>query len=209
MQTEEPIPTRRSLLERIRDPLDHSSWDEFHRVYHGLLRGVALRAGLNEHEAEEAAQETFIVVAAKMPEFRYQSGKDSFKGWLLQVVRWKVLDQLRKRRIQASRVCPIELAVGEDAPGVVEVADAGQDFDAHWEVEWERHLLVQALDRVKRRAQPEHYSMYHLHVLEQHPVKEVCRTLGVSAAAVYLAKHRVGSLVRDEVKRLRQLLSLE
>lgn len=97
MNTEEPLPTRRSLLDRLKDAGDHASWEDFHRTYRGLLFGVARRAGLNEHEAGEAVQDTLIAVAKKLPDFRYDPGKDSFKGWLLQLTRWKVADQLRRR----------------------------------------------------------------------------------------------------------------
>src|SRR5205807_8539603 len=92
-----------SLLGRLKEPGDNASWEEFQRTYHGLLVGVALRAGLNENEAEEAVQDTLIAVARKMPEFRYQPGKDSFKGWLLQIVRWKITDQFRKRGVDVEK----------------------------------------------------------------------------------------------------------
>src|SRR5262245_34334437 len=97
MNSDEPLPTRASLLERLKNTDDHPSWAEFDRTYHGLLVGVARRAGLNEQEANEAVQEILLAVAKKMPEFRYQPGKDSFKGWLLQIARWKVVDQVRRR----------------------------------------------------------------------------------------------------------------
>lgn len=64
-------------------------------------------------------------------------------------------------------------------------------------------MLTQALARVKRQAKPEHYAIYHMHVIEERPMGEVCQTLGVRAASVYLAKHRVGGLVRRELTRLR------
>lgn len=178
--------------------------------------GVARRAGLNEHEAEEAVQETFIAVAKKMPEFRYTPGKDSFKGWLLQIVRWKIVDQVRRRRQSAGpgedeeqssvaeRLALTHEAEFDSVIIPVNVADPRQDFDAIWDEEWEQHLLTQALARVKRLAKPEHYAVYHLHVIEERPVAEVCRTLGVNAASVYLAKHRVGVLVKNEVRRLRE-----
>ena len=177
--------------------------------------GVARRAGLNQHEADEAVQETLIAVAKKMPEFSYQPRKDSFKGWLLRIVRWKVVDQVRRRR-QAPGPSEEEgpssvaerLALKDDweldaAITSANTADPRQDFDAIWEAEWEHHLVAMALVRVKRLGKPEHYAIYHLHVIEERPVAEVCRTLGVSAAAVYLAKHRVGALVKKAVRQLR------
>lgn len=203
-------------MNRLKDAGDTASWEEFHGSYRGLLVGVARRAGLNEHEAEEAVQETFIAVANKMPGFRYEPGKDSFKGWLLQIVRWKVADQARRRRRGAESVVASEpadiaekLALAEDprtraSIDLANLIDPTQDFAAVWEAEWERHLVDQALTIVKRQARPEHYAIYHLHVVEDRPVAEVRRTLGVSSAAVYLAKHRVGALVRRETLRLRE-----
>src|SRR5262249_37419771 len=154
-------------------------WTEFHRMYRGLLVGVARRAGLNEHEAEEAVQDTLIAVAKKMPGFHYEPGKDSFKGWLLQIVRWKIVDQVRRRRQSASptedeepasvaeRLALTEDSVLDSLIIPANVADPRQDFDAIWDEEWEHHLLMRALARVKRQAKPEHYAIYHLHVIEE------------------------------------------
>jgi RNA polymerase sigma-70 factor (ECF subfamily) len=205
-----------SLLDRLKDAGDSGSWEEFHRTYRGLLVGVARRAGLNEHEADEAVQETLIAVAKEMPEFHYEPGRDSFKGWLLQIVRWKIVDRVRRRRQAADPVVaeePASVAERLALTGDLEldsvvtsanVADPRQDFAAIWDAEWQRHLLTQALSRVKRQAKPEQCAIYHLHVIEERPVAEVRRTLGVSAAAIYLAKHRVGALVKKEVQRLRE-----
>jgi hypothetical protein len=63
-------------------------------------------------------------------------------------------------------------------------------------------LISRALASVKRRARPAQYAIYHLHVLEELPVESVCRVLGVNSAQVYLAKHRVGSLIKKELLRL-------
>jgi RNA polymerase sigma factor (sigma-70 family) len=176
-----------------------------------LLSGAARQAGLEAHEAEDAVQETWVALARKMPEFQYEPGKDSFKGWLLQIARWKITDQFRKRKV-GLRNQPIR----EDAPnletgGPDSESQAGallmggaQSFDAIWELEWQRHLLHTALHRVKRRVRPEQYAIYHLHVVEEHPAAEVRRALNVSMAQVYLAKHRVGAAVRKELQRLRE-----
>jgi RNA polymerase sigma-70 factor (ECF subfamily) len=166
MKTDEPLPTRASLLARLKDAGDAASWEEFHRTYRGLLTGVARRAGLNEHETEEAVQETLIAVAKKMPEFRYAPGTDSFKGWLLRIVRWKIVDQVRRRRPRpeqiaveepasvAERLTSAEVADMQSALVPANLADPRQDFKIIWEAEWKRHLLALALARVKRLARP-------------------------------------------------------
>src|SRR5215469_15979205 len=91
------IPTRQSLLARLKDWEDHASWRQFFDLYWRLIHATALKAGLSENEAQEVVQEVMIAAARKMPEFTYVPGKDSLKGWLLAVTRWKVGDQFRKR----------------------------------------------------------------------------------------------------------------
>ena len=91
------IPTRQSLLERLKDLGSQEDWRRFFDTYWRLIHATAVKAGLTESEAEEVVQEVMIAAAKKLPEFTYQPGKDSLKGWLLAVTRWKVNDQYRKR----------------------------------------------------------------------------------------------------------------
>jgi RNA polymerase sigma-70 factor (ECF subfamily) len=78
----------------------------------------------------------------------------------------------------------------------------GIALDAIWDGEWRENLLRTALERVKQTVNPAHYEMYHLHVVQGLSPRETARTLGVSTAAVYLAKHRVGRLMKAELRRL-------
>lgn len=202
------IPTRQTLLARLKDLGDERSWRDFFETYWRLIHATGLKAGLTEPEAQEVVQEVMIAAARKMPEFTYEPGKDSLKGWLLAVTRWKVSDQLRKR-VAAARLrgaAPInQLALNQSdtarTPTVERVPDLS-DFGSIWDAEWRENLLNAALERVKRRVNPAHYEMYHLHVIEGLPARETARALATSAAAVHLAKHRVGRLVKAEIERL-------
>jgi hypothetical protein len=47
----------------------------------------------------------------------------------------------------------------------LQLADpVGSDWQAIWGEEWQANLLHTALERFKRRVQPEHYESYYLHV---------------------------------------------
>jgi RNA polymerase sigma factor (sigma-70 family) len=231
MPDDEPIPTRASLLRRLKDPADRETWEEFHRTYHGLIYGTARRAGLNETEADEVVQETLIAVARKMPAFSYDPAKDSFKGWLLQVVQWRIADQFRRRPVAGSESpstiasTPGAASVRVETPTFVTNASrrleedatrtdtveripdpAGSGLNAIWDEEWAKHLLSTALDRIKRQVNPAHYEIYHLHVVLGKPVSEVKRALGVSVGQIYLAKHRVGTMLKSELRKLESAL---
>jgi RNA polymerase sigma-70 factor (ECF subfamily) len=206
MRRNESIPTRASLLERLKDLDDKSSWDEFYDLYHDLIFSVARRAGLSETEASEVVQDTLLSVAKKMPGFTYDPAKDSFKGWLLTVTRWRMRNQLAKRSgmvAQEPRMSRAYEEEGTRTATIEKVPDpTGPELESIWEKEWETRVLETALARIKRQVQPQHYEIYHLHVVLGQPVRNVARALGASPVQVYLAKHRIGNLLKKEIKRL-------
>src|SRR3974390_767000 len=96
------IPTRASLLNRLKDPGDGLAWNEFYLTYRDLIFSVARKSGLTELEASEVVQDTLISGSKKIPGFTYDPSKDSFKGWLLTVTWWRIRDQF-ERRAQAAK----------------------------------------------------------------------------------------------------------
>ena len=69
--------------------------------------------------------------------------------------------------------------------------------------EWEKNLRDAAIERVKRQVDPKHYQIFDLYVIKQWPVTTVARTLKISAGRVYLVKHRIGNLIKKELRHLR------
>src|ERR1700722_20159111 len=94
---EELIPTRTTLLDRVKNLQDQSSWQQFYDTYWKLIHGVAIRGGLTEAEAQDVVQETMISATKHLPDFKYDRKIGSFKVWLLNMTRWRIVDQLRKR----------------------------------------------------------------------------------------------------------------
>jgi RNA polymerase sigma-70 factor (ECF subfamily) len=199
------IPTRVSLLSRLKDWEDNDSWREFFNTYWKLVYGVALKAGLTDQEAQEVVQETVITVARRIPEFKYDPAVCSFKTWLLNLTRWRIVDQLRRRPPGATG----EPAEATARTAVIDrlVDPATLNLDAVWNEEWQRYLLDAAIARVKRRVNPEHYQMFHLCVFKDWAPSKVARELSVSISRVYLAKHRVAAQLKREIKKLEKELS--
>src|SRR6266496_4089601 len=93
----DPIPTRHSLLNRLKDLGDQTSWQDFFDTYWQLIYNVAVKAGLTDIEAQEVVQETVIAVARKIPEFKADPGRGSFSAWLMRLTRSRIADQFRRR----------------------------------------------------------------------------------------------------------------
>jgi RNA polymerase sigma-70 factor (ECF subfamily) len=78
----------------------------------------------------------------------------------------------------------------------------GFDLEAIWDQEWQKHLLHAALARIRRQVHPRQYEIFHLHVVLGKAVQEVKKALQVSSAQVYLAKYRVGTCLKRQLKLL-------
>jgi RNA polymerase sigma-70 factor (ECF subfamily) len=196
------LPTRTSLLRRLKQWEDQESWRDFFNTYWKLIYTAAIKAGLNDTEAQDVVQDTVIAVAKKIEDFKYDPELDSFKGWLLYLTRKRIALHYRKR--ERDRGGPARDSEGMALAAELErIPDpAGVDLEAIWDEEWERNLTDAALARVKRQVNPKQFQMFNFYVLKQWPVKEVAKTLGVTVAQVYLAKHRISASVKKEVKRL-------
>lgn len=190
------LPTRQSLLSRLRTWDDRESWNTFYHTYGRLLFRYAVKAGLTAVEAEDVVQDTVVSVAKEMPKFDYQPERGSFKGWLHQIVRRRVVDHLRRRGREHALQDPVDDAI--------EAADPRGDWESLWNAEWAQHVTSRAVARVKEQVSARQFQIFSLAVLQDRSASEVCRTLGVNAAVVYLARHRVGRLLRRELERIRR-----
>jgi RNA polymerase sigma factor (sigma-70 family) len=214
MSPDDTIATRASLLNRLKDQSDQSSWQEFFDIYWRLIYSVAVKAGLNDPEAQDVVQETVISVARNVGEFRYDPKVCSFKTWMLRLTRWRILDRLRQREREAAGLGH-RIHVGHDgalatseqttdrtstldrlpAPGEL-------DLEKIWNEEWQKTTMETALAAVRMQISPEHYQAFDLYALKRLPVAKVARLVGMSIPRVYLAKHRIAALLKAEVRRM-------
>lgn len=189
--------TRRSLILKLADWKDQRNWDEFYRTYWRLIYSVAIQAGLREQEAWDVVQETVLTIAKQARQNAYDPSRGSFKTWLWKVTRWRISDQFRLRRKDTAEA-------GHSADTLDFVADAGDStFEKIWEKEWQENVMKAALERVKTKVAPKQFQIFDYNVIRGMKAGEVHKKLGVSIAQVYLAKHRVGSLLNKEIRYIR------
>ncbi len=199
----ELLPTRQSLLSRLKDWNDQESWRAFFDAYWRLIYNAAIKAGLTDAEAQDAVQETLISVMKSMPNFHYDGERGSFKGWLLNLTKWRITDQFRKRQrgIEHQRR---DSATSDETATVERIPSPdGPELEAVWDEEWERNLVEAAIERVKKKVDPKHYQLFDLYVLKKWTVSKVAATLRINPGLVYLAKHRINRLIKKEIACLR------
>jgi RNA polymerase sigma-70 factor (ECF subfamily) len=189
------IQTHHSLLSRLKIGEDQRGWKEFFDRYWRLIYGFARKSGMSDADAQDIVQEVMLSVFKSLPEYQRQAGS-SFKGWLLTIVRRRMADHWRARLPKEQKTVPIE----------DRISSLGQEdaaLDKLWQEEWENRLFEAAAQRVQQRMGARNYLIFDLLVRKRTPLRTVCQNLGVNAAQAYLAKHRVGKMMKQEVARLK------
>jgi len=204
------IPTRHSLLRRLKDCGDQTSWQEFFDSYSELIYNVAVKAGLSDVEAQDVVQETIIAVARKIGEFKADPAHGSFSAWLMQLTRWRIVDRWRTRQVEFARNAASSArktsSSNDDtnSTGTLErIPDpAGVALEGIWAEEWQKHLIAAALEQVKQQVSARQFQMFDLHAMQNLSAQKTAATLQTSVASVYMAKHRISRLLKRELKRL-------
>lgn len=181
--------TQSTLLQRIRDPSDHSAWREFDRIYRPLMVGYAVARGVQPSDAEDIAQQAAECVLRSIHSYQ-DGGKGSFRAWVRRIVERRLQDHFRTRReIQATST--VLEAQPSDDPSLT----------ALWEAQWWRVLLRHCVLRVRDEVAVKTFEAFREHALEGKAADAVAASLGMNISQVYVAKHRI-------LRRIRELMAL-
>lgn len=198
------IPTRASLLERLRSWDDQESWKAFFDIYWPMLYSVAVRAGLTDAEAQDVVQETVISVARKLPDFRYDPQLGSFKSWLMLITRRKIIDHLRRKgRDPAKPHSPADPASTRRTGTAERIPDPHADpLRSIWAEEWEANVFRAALKKTKSEVDPRQFQIFDCYALKGWSPEQVAQSFKISLSSVYATKSRISALIREEIGRL-------
>lgn len=205
-RTDSMLPTRQSLLSRLRDWQDQDGWREFFDTYWRLIYNVARKSGLGDLEAQEVVQATFIYLSRRMPNFRYEPARGSFKSWLRVVTRSRISVYRRTEKAGDALIRePLPGDVSEGESPLEQFPDPAADaLDEVWQREWEENLLSAAFRRLRSKVSAQQLLIFRLATPGDLPSTQVAKKLDVSLAQVYLARHRVGKMLKAEVQKLRR-----
>jgi RNA polymerase sigma factor (sigma-70 family) len=187
--------TRPSLLVRLRDYQDHDAWAQFVDLYAPVVYGFLRKHGLQDADAADLTQACLYQIAARMDTLVYDPGRGTFRGWLFTVVR----NKLRDFRDQ-----PHRLHQGSGDPEMhrlleVQPAPEAEDADV-WEQEYRRGLLAWGAEQVRLQVQETTWQAFWQSTAQGKPAAEVAEALGLSVAAVYLARSRVMARLRRLIR---------
>ena len=195
----EPPLTRVTLLTRIRDDRDAEAWREFVQLYGPVVYRFARNRGLQDADAADLMQDVLRSVARNANRMEYDPARGTFRGWLYTVTRNKIYNFLSAQRNRPRGTGDTDAHERLDA---TPAREDGRGPDAEWEKEYQRGLSSRAMEKVREEFQPATWEAFWQTAVEGKAAAEVGAGLRMSPGAVYVAKSRVLSRLRNEVKRL-------
>jgi RNA polymerase sigma-70 factor (ECF subfamily) len=177
---------------RARDP---TAWQRFVRLYSPLVFHWCRQASLNSHDSADVMQEVFGSVVTGIAAFQAVRAQDTFRGWLWTITRNKLRDFYRRsrRRPKAAGGTDAEvqlhnLAVWVDRDGDLSQSDEGLSI-----------LGRTAIAAVQAEFEDRTWQAFYRTTVGTEAPADVARDLGISVNAVYKAKCRVLSRLRQLV----------
>jgi RNA polymerase sigma factor (sigma-70 family) len=182
--------TRQTLIARLSNAYDESSWEEFVQIYSPYIWAILQRMNVQKDEIEDLKQIILFNAWKALPDFNYEREKCKFRTWLSLVSRNAVYKYYRQKSKDKER----EKAAGEQdiisEPDVEKIAHA----------EWNRFVAEKAFESIR--------SDFSSNVLEIFLMsgskndEEVADKFNIAKTSVRVYRMRVQKALLKEVHRL-------
>jgi RNA polymerase sigma-70 factor (ECF subfamily) len=184
--------TRQSLLQRAQTG-ETDAWKNLVDLYRPLILAWLNRQGVPARDLEDLCQEVLLSVVKHLPAFQHSGQRGAFRSWLRTIVCSRTTDYWRALDPGA------QPQGGSDATAALhQIADPDSDLNRQWDEEHDRYVLDFLLELVEQEFEPVTLRAFRRLALDGVSGAEAAQELGVSMAAVYMAKSRVLARIRQE-----------
>src|SRR5262249_36713287 len=188
--------TRQSLLLRAQTG-ETDAWKDLLDLYRPLILGWLNRQGVPPGDLEDLSQEVLLSVIKHLPGFQHSGQRGAFRSWLRTIVCRRTADYWRAQGADA------QAQGGSGATAALQqLTDPDSELNRQWDEEHDRYVVHCLLDRVEEEFEPITLQAFRRLALDGVSGAEAAQELGLSVAAVYVAKSRVLARIRQEAEGL-------
>jgi RNA polymerase sigma-70 factor (ECF subfamily) len=184
--------TRQSLLIRAQAG-ETDAWKDLLDLYRPLILSWLNRQGVPACDLDDLTQEVLLCVVKYLPRYEHSGNRGAFRSWLRTIVCRRTADYWRE--IDADT----QAQGGSGATAALqEIADPDSALNRQWDEDHDRYVLDCLLDMMEEEFEPITLRAFRRLALDGVSGAEAAQELGLSVAAVYMAKSRVLARIRQE-----------
>ncbi len=185
--------TSASLLDQLRAAPDGDAWSKLVDLYTPLIRGWLARQGLARQDADDLTQEVLTVLVRRLPDFERQPRPGAFRRWLRTITVNCLRDHWRRQKGR-----PRATGASDFQDLLEQLADPDSGLSRQWEQEHDQHVTRRLLEMIRPHFEPSTWEAFRRFALDGESADRVATELGLTVNAVFIAKSRVLSRLRQE-----------
>jgi len=184
--------TRITLLHRLRDRGDDSSWSEFVEIYTPLLFAYCRKREIKTQEAADIVQEVFRSVSRAMQSFHYDPDRGRFRAWLFTVLRNTIINHVHK-----ARRTPL---TSRETQLIDRLETHGQGESTDWDHDYRLRLLNWAMEKIQPEFSERNWEIFVQTAQNDRSPDEVAEKFGMKRNTVAVTKYRIMQRLRQVVQ---------
>ena len=191
-----------NLIARVKDPGDAAAWAEFLGIYQPVIFRMARRRGLQDADAHDAMQQALLSISKSIDGWIPGALQPPFRAWLSTIARNAITKVLVRR--------PRDVATGSTS--IVKLLNDQPDpaeTTAEILVEARRELVRWATEQIRSEFSESTWKVFWQTAVEGVPAAEVAKSTARSVGAVYVARYRVISRLKEKVLEVSKLWDLQ
>lgn len=195
IEDEKPLmeSTSISLIDRLRTQGDEESWNRLVTIYSPLLKDWLERYQVQASDADDLVQEVMLAIAKDLQQFEHRGREGCFRSWMRAILvnRLRGFWRARARRPSTPGYLGIEQQL-------VQLEDPTSALSQAWNLEHDRYVLRQLLRLVEPHFSTKTWQAFYRVTFDDARPDAVAQELGLSVNAVFIARSRVLSRLRQE-----------
>lgn len=190
--------TSASLLERLTDRPENSDWDRLVDVYSPLIRNwIQRHALLQGSDIDDVVQDVLAVLVKKLRDFRREPRAGAFRRWLKSITINCLREFWKSRRTRPFPSEPSNLI------NILEqLEDPCSGLSRIWDEEYEQFVTRKLLVQIRPAFTESTWRAFQGFAIEGRSAEEIAQELDITVNAVFIAKSRVLTRLRQEGKGL-------
>lgn len=189
--------TRQTLLEKLKDRYDETSWLEFQAAYNPYILRILRALKMNSHDCQDLQQNIMLIAWKSLPKFEYNPDRGSFRAWISTVTRRETAHFIKKRQKTFVSLN------SEDAEKLKDTLDnlSKPEIDDSITKEWQAFISEKAWGNIEPRFTGKVIEVFQ-RVTKGEDVEQIARDTGISESSVYVYKKRVLNSLQKEILKL-------
>ena len=185
--------TSLSLLDQLRTSTDNAAWDRLNRMFGPLIRKWLIKYDVQSTDVDDLAQEVLLAVSKDISTFEHNGRPGAFRAWLKGILVNRLRNFWRSRDRN-----PTSNGSADLDSRLQELNDPASQVTHIWNKEHDEHVLRTLMSLVEPHFEGTTWAAFRKVTVEGVKPNVAAEELGISLNAVWIAKSRVLSRLRQE-----------